>query len=100
VNFLSSGSVLVPQAGTSPLQHGDFEDSDKTQVFAAAAQLNTLAGNFRSELLGNTALLQLDATLTIRPLESNTFPRTTRDLRTWREPRAPTRPASCSSPSN
>jgi hypothetical protein len=39
VNFVSGGSVLVPQAGTGPLQHGDYEDSDKTQVFAAAAQL-------------------------------------------------------------
>jgi hypothetical protein len=66
VNFLSGGSVLVPQAGTGPLQPGDYEDNDKTQVFAAAAQLNTLAGNFRSELLGNTAFFKVDATLTAR----------------------------------
>ena len=66
VNFLSGGSVLVPQAGTGPAQPGDFEESDKTQVFAAAAQLNTLAGTFQSELLGNTGFLKVDATLNAR----------------------------------
>lgn len=77
VNFMSGGSVLVPQAGTGPLQPGDYEDCpatqtfaslncDKTQVFATAAQLNRLAGNFRADLLGNTGFLKLDATLTPR----------------------------------
>jgi hypothetical protein len=66
VNFLSGGSVLVPQASSAPFQPGDFEDSDKTQVFAAAAQLNKLAGNFRSDLLGNTAFVKVDSSLTAR----------------------------------
>jgi hypothetical protein len=66
VNFLSGGSVLVPQAGVGPLNHGDYEDFDKALVFAAAAQLNQLAGPFRSELLGNTGFLKLDGTLTPR----------------------------------
>src|SRR5580704_12959368 len=64
VNFMSGGSVLVPQAGTGPLQPGDYEDNDKTLVFATAARLNQLAGNFRADLLGNTGFLKLDATLT------------------------------------
>ena len=64
VNFLSGGNVLVPQAGIGALNHGDYEDYDKTLVFASAAQLNTLAGRFRSELLGNTAFFKIDATLT------------------------------------
>ena len=66
VNFLSGGSVLVPQAGSGPLQAGDYEDNDKTQVFAAAAQLNQLAGNYRADLLGNTGFFKVDATLTAR----------------------------------
>jgi hypothetical protein len=66
VNFASGGTVLVPSAGTGPLNHGDYEESDKALVFATAAQLNTLAGNFRSELLGNTGFSKIDATLTPR----------------------------------
>jgi hypothetical protein len=77
VNFLSGGSVLVPQAGTGPAQAGDYEDCpstqtfaspncDKTQVFAAASQLNTLAGTFHSDLLGNAGFLKVDATLSAR----------------------------------
>src|SRR5579864_2666462 len=66
VNFLSGGTVLVPQAGTGPLRDGDFEASDRDLVFATAAQLNKLAGNFQSDLLGNTGFFKLDATLTPR----------------------------------
>jgi len=66
VNFVSGGSVLVPQAGSGPLQPGDYEDNDKDLVFAAAAQLNKLAGNYRANLLGNTGFFKVDATLTAR----------------------------------
>src|SRR5207302_357840 len=66
VNYLSGGTVLVPQAGTGPLRDGDFEASDRDLVFATAAQLNKLAGNFQSDLLGNTGFFKLDATLTPR----------------------------------
>jgi len=66
VNYLSGGTVLVPQAGTGPLLDGDFEASDRDLVFATAAQLNKLAGNFQSDLLGNTGFFKLDATLTPR----------------------------------
>ena len=66
VNFLSGGSVLVPQAGSGPLQPGDYEDNDKTLVFAAAAQLNQ-AGNYPADLLGNAGFFKLDATLNRTP---------------------------------
>jgi TonB-dependent receptor-like protein len=66
VNFVSGGNVLVPQAGYGGLNHGDFEDYDKTLVFATAAQLNKMTGNYDSKLLGNTAFLKLDATLNSR----------------------------------
>src|SRR4029077_10290679 len=66
VRFLDGGSVLVPQKGDEPLHHGDYEESDKALVFAAAAHLNTMAGTYRSELLGNAAFLKMDATLSAR----------------------------------
>jgi TonB dependent receptor len=65
VRFSSGGSVLVPQTGTGA-QHGDYEDYDKNLVFATAGQLNTMAGNYGSELLGNTGFVKLDATLSER----------------------------------
>jgi hypothetical protein len=66
VRFLDGGLVLVPQKGDEPLHHGDYEESDKAQVFDAAAHLNTMAGTYRSELLGNAAFLKMDATLSAR----------------------------------
>jgi hypothetical protein len=66
VRFLDGSSVLVPQKGTEPLHHGDYEDSDKTKVFAAAQQLTNMAGDFHSELLGNTSFFKLDTSLTPR----------------------------------
>ena len=47
VRFLDGSSKVVPQKGQEPLYHGDYEDSDKDLVFAAADQLSTLAGTYR-----------------------------------------------------
>jgi hypothetical protein len=66
VRFLDGSSVLVPQKGQEPLHHGDYEDSDKALVFASAAQLSTMAGNFHSALLGNTGFAKVDLTLSPR----------------------------------
>ncbi len=66
VRFLDGSSVLVPQKGAEPLHHGDYEDTDKALVFAAAQQLTNMAGDFHSELLGNTSFLKLDVSLTPR----------------------------------
>ncbi len=66
VRFLDGSSVLVPQKGQEPLHHGDYEDSDKALVFATAAQLSTMTGNFHSALLGNTGFAKVDLTLNPR----------------------------------
>jgi hypothetical protein len=66
VRFVDGSSVIVPQKGDEPLHHGDYEESDKDLVFAAAAHLNTMTGTFRSELIGNAAFLKVDATLSAR----------------------------------
>lgn len=64
VRFLDGTSVLVPKKGQEPLHHGDYEDSDKNLVFAAARQLSSMAGQFGSKLLGNTGFAKLDLSLT------------------------------------
>lgn len=66
VRFDNGASTVVPQKGEEPLHHGDYEDSDKDLVFAAADQLSTLAGNYQSALLGNTGFVKADVSLTPR----------------------------------
>ena len=66
VRFLDGTPVLVPQKGQEPLHHGDYEESDKAMVFAAAQQLNGMAGSYRSALIGNTGFLKADVSLTPR----------------------------------
>ncbi len=63
VRFLDGTSALVPQPGQGPLFDGDYEDSDKALVFAAAGQLTQMAGNFQSALIGNAGFAKLDAVL-------------------------------------
>jgi hypothetical protein len=64
VRFVDGSTVLVPKKGAEPLHHGDYEDSDKDQVFAAAAQLSGMAGEFGSKLLGNAGFLKVDLAIT------------------------------------
>ena len=64
VRFLDGSSVVTPQKGQEPLNHGDYEESDKDLVFAAAAQLSQIGGTYRSQLLGNAGFLKLDLSLT------------------------------------
>jgi len=66
VRFDNGASKVVPQKGEEPLHHGDYEDSDKDLVFAAADQLSTLGGNHQSALLGNTGFLKADVSLSPR----------------------------------
>ena len=63
VQFLNGSTVLVPLKGQEPLSHGDYEDSDQALVFGAAAQLNTMAGQYQSALLGNAGFLKIDTVL-------------------------------------
>src|SRR5262249_33123822 len=62
VEFGDGSTVVTPQLST-PSKPGDYEVCDPNVggpacdhdlVFAKAAQLSTLGGNFRSQLLGNT----------------------------------------------
>jgi hypothetical protein len=64
VRFVDGSSVLVPKKGQEPLHHGDYEESDKALVFAAADQLNSMAGEFPSTLAGNAGFLKVDVSVT------------------------------------
>ena len=66
VRFLDGSSVLVPKKGAEPLHHGDYEETDKDLVFATAERLSRLAGQFGSELMGNSGFLKTDFSLTPR----------------------------------
>jgi len=66
VEFADGNTIVTPKKGEEPLHHGDYEDSDKDLVFAAAAQLSIMGGTFRSKLLGNSAFLKADYSLTPR----------------------------------
>src|ERR1700728_306158 len=57
---------VVPQAGTGPFTPGDYEATDEALVFAAAAQLNSLAGSYPAAQIGNAAYAKLDINLTSR----------------------------------
>ncbi|MGH9580971.1 MAG: TonB-dependent receptor, partial [Terriglobales bacterium] len=59
VRFADGSSVVTPQPA-------DFEASDQALVFAAAGQLSTLGGEFRSALLGNAGFFKLDVALSPR----------------------------------
>ncbi len=66
VHFSDGSFAVTPQAGQGPLADGDYEDSDKIQVFAAANRLDALAGQFPAKLLGNAGFAKLDLALTPR----------------------------------
>ncbi|MGC2609793.1 MAG: TonB-dependent receptor [Candidatus Sulfotelmatobacter sp.] len=57
---------VVPQAGTGPYSPGDYEASDQALVFAAAAQLTSLAGSYPAAQIGNASYAKLDINLTPR----------------------------------
>src|SRR5438132_404920 len=65
VEFANGNTVLTPVA-TNGVIPGDFEASDQTLVQAAATQLNSQAGEFRSSLAGNTGFARVDVQLTPR----------------------------------
>ena len=66
VEFLNGTMQVVPQAGTGPYSPGDYEASDQALVFAAAAQLSSLAGSYPAAQIGNAAYAKLDINLTPR----------------------------------
>ena len=66
VEFLDGTMQVVPQAGTGPYSPGDYEASDQALVFAAAAQLSSLAGSYPAAQIGNASYAKLDINLTPR----------------------------------
>ncbi len=66
VEFLDGSMQVVPQTGTGPYSPGDYEASDQALVFAAAAQLTSLAGSYPAAQIGNATYAKLDINLTPR----------------------------------
>ena len=66
VEFLDGSAKVVPAAGTGPYTPGDYEASDQALVFAAAAHLTSLAGQYPAAQVGNTAYGKLDINLSPR----------------------------------
>jgi len=64
VEFLDGTSQVVPAAGTGPYTPGDYEASDRALVFAAAAQLTSLAGEYPAAQIANSSYVKLDINLT------------------------------------
>ena len=65
VEFLDGSSSLLPQSGT-PSTPGDYEATDSALVFAAAAQLSSLTGEYPAAQIGNSAYAKLDINLSPR----------------------------------
>ncbi|HKI00295.1 MAG TPA: TonB-dependent receptor [Candidatus Sulfotelmatobacter sp.] len=66
VEFLDGSSRVQPQASTGPYTPGDYDSTDETLVFAAAARLTSLAGEYPAAQIGNSAYGKLDINLTPR----------------------------------
>ncbi len=66
VEFLNGSSQVIPQPGTGPYSPGDYEATDQALVFASAAQLSSLAGEYPAAQIGNTAFVKLDINLSPR----------------------------------
>ncbi len=66
VEFLDGSSQVIPQAGIGPYIPGDYEATDQALVFAAAAQLTSLAGEYPAAQIGNTSYAKLDINLSPR----------------------------------
>ena len=62
VEFLNGSTVITPVA-TNGVIPGDYEASDKALVFAAASQLDALAGEQRGVLDGNAAFAKVEVAL-------------------------------------
>src|SRR5579863_2057387 len=66
VQFATGGYSVVPQPGNYPVVPPDYEANDKALVFAAANRLSQMGGEYRSQLLGNTAFAKVDWSLSPR----------------------------------
>lgn len=66
VEFLDGSMQVRPQAGVGPFSPGDYDANDQALVFAAAEQLNSLAGSYPAAQIGNAAYAKLDINITPR----------------------------------
>ncbi len=66
VEFLNGSSQVIPQPRTGPYTPGDYEATDQALVFAAAAKLTSLAGEYPAAQIGNSSYAKLDINLTPR----------------------------------
>jgi hypothetical protein len=66
VEFLDGSSQVTPQASTGPYTPGDYDATDQALVFAAAAQLTSLAGEYPAAQIGYSSYAKLDINLTPR----------------------------------
>jgi carboxypeptidase family protein/TonB-dependent receptor-like protein len=66
VEFLDGSSQVIPQPGTGPYTPGDYEATDQALVFAAAAGLTSLAGEYPAAQIGNSSYAKLDINLSPR----------------------------------
>jgi hypothetical protein len=66
VEFLDGSMQVQPQAGVGPYSPGDYDGSDQALVFAAAEQLNSLAGAYPAAQIGNASYAKLDINISPR----------------------------------
>jgi len=66
VEFLNGTMRVVPQPSPGAATPGDYDPSDRALVFAAAAQLTSLAGTYPAAQVGNASYAKLDFNLTPR----------------------------------
>lgn len=64
VEFVDGSSQVVPQAATGPYTPGDYDSTDQALVFATAAQLSSLAGEYPAAQIGNSSFAKIDINLT------------------------------------
>ncbi|HEX3819603.1 MAG TPA: TonB-dependent receptor [Candidatus Sulfotelmatobacter sp.] len=65
VEFLNGSAQVIPQP-VNGIVPGDYEATDQALVFAAAAQLTSLAGEYPAAQIGNSSYGKLDINLTPR----------------------------------
>jgi hypothetical protein len=65
VEFLDGSSQVVPRPANGVIA-GDYEATDQALVFAAAAQLTSLAGEYPAAQIGNSSYGKLDVNITPR----------------------------------
>jgi hypothetical protein len=64
VEFVNGSSEVIPQPAADPYTPGDYDPTDQALVFATAAQLTSLAGEYPAAQIGDTSFAKLDINLT------------------------------------